>query len=832
MLTREELFPQSESTPEQQVSKLIEALNSQDRQTRYNALIKLAQLGGDAIEARLDLANILTQDPDPYLRAKAAEALGSIGEDLNIGQDVFPKLLHALRYDKDIGVQYSTMQALSHMYIYADLSGPYIENFLKSPHPYMRREAALTLGHIQYDESHPKLSKLLLNDPNEDVRAAAAEAIHEFRVVFMDAEKKTPLPALTKALKDPHPRVRASAAKAMSNFWNYESPIAALGEALQDSDPAVRLAAITSLSHSSKDSTAIIPQFITALDDEQPGVRYHAAILLSKYPDKKELTIPHLMNAMKGEDPEIRDKATDAFISLGKDDPTLVPSFFQSVLTQQDSNTQLSIVNALIGFSKGDASVTMRLLDLLENEAIFYDSKLKILQSMGKSSQINNQVLEKLAAQLKSKDRMMRQSAAVALEEIRPNLSPEYRVTLEQILKQTLYKDNLPDLCQTLCRMANSPSIWASDAYLHPDHAFREQDPWGYALQTLGALFVTKAASFCPQAQSTVDGIIYSLSAESPNAQGLPAECDPMTFPFADIQKFANSMLKTPGMAQSAPQVYGNQFLLLLISEILRNHHKKLTDAQRMKFMDLYEEARRHLKAQLSHAPQTYTNQHEGSLFNIYAIATSILPDSISLGPIGQGYLIKAIDPKNPLHIGYDPSRTPESERASAARAVPTYLALYRSTERADREQKETYRTHLMSSLNNYVYYLPSLMSHLRRGSVISPMSAAGYSPHSGEDSIAPYYLYSSIPYATAAVQSLLQEKRSPEEKEKLLELKRDLRTAILSLVNENGLFYTPEYSSSPGYVDPLFGLALIPYADECTQGEVPSFNLKGILNW
>src|SRR3989338_4783921 len=204
--------------PYQQVTELMAALKSENRQKRYNALIKLTQLGGDAIEAREDLANILTQDPDPYLRAKAAEALGSIGETLAIGQDIFPKMLQALRYDKDIGVQYSTMKALGYMYIYADLSAPYIEEFLKSPQPYMRREAALILGHMQYDEAHPKLSKLLLNDPNEDVRVAAAEAIHEFRVVFMDAEKKTPLPALTKALKDPRPRVRAAAAKAMSSF--------------------------------------------------------------------------------------------------------------------------------------------------------------------------------------------------------------------------------------------------------------------------------------------------------------------------------------------------------------------------------------------------------------------------------------------------------------------------------------------------------------------------------------------------------------------------------------------------------------------------------------
>lgn len=98
-----------------------------------------------------------------------------------------------------------------------------------------------------------------------------------------------------------------------------------------------------------------------------------------------------------------------------------------------------------------------------------------------------------------------------------------------------------------------------------------------------------------------------------------------------------------------------------------------------------------------------------------------------------------------------------------------------------------------------------------------------------GVDELAPYYLYSTIPYQTAAIELLLEEKK-PEEKKLLEQMREETRRAILSLVREDGQFYGPEYESSPGYVNPLFGLALIPLAKDCATTPSDQNDLHGIL--
>ncbi|MBI3016841.1 MAG: hypothetical protein HYY62_02430 [Deltaproteobacteria bacterium] len=178
-----------------------------------------------------------------------------------------------------------------------------------------------------------------------------------------------------------------------------------------------------------------------------------------------------------------------------------------------------------------------------------------------------------------------------------------------------------------------------------------------------------------------------------------------------------------------------------------------------------------------------------------------------------------------PLNVQYSPQKyQPKgSHRGSAARAVPVHLSLYQAEKEAPK--KEMHKKNLLAALKNYEKNLPSLMAHLRRDMT-----------HMGADSLAPYYLYSSVPYATAATRLLLdKEVLTNEEREELLHVQGELRTALLSLIEKEGLFESQggefqHYSSSVGYVNPLGGLALIPLAEECGKGGhfQPS---TGILN-
>ena len=830
-LGREQAFCQS-ATPsldKTEVLKLTEDLRSPDRETRYLAIVSLQKFGEKALQSAAQLATLLTHDSDVYIRAKAAQTLGEIGWQAGF---TTPQLIEALE-DPDGSVKYFTIQTLGKIGRAAESAGPRLIKFLKSSEPYLRYTAAAALGQIQYTKAVPSLSKILLKDPNSDVRGSAAEALGNMSF-YTGHEKDAGIPELKIALQDLDPNVRAKAASALGNVgWSFDSPLVPLANLLRDADPKVRSAAIHAIDlFKNRDKTPIISQLTHALQDSEPSIRYRAAHLLSIYPEKKDLIIPHLIEALDSEDPSIRSEAIAAIESIGQgaENKNELIQILIKKLFDRERTVQESIVSALYTLGRDDTALASQLLDFLEYADIYPETKLNIVRIVSHMRVYTADVIAKLTPALKSPDRMLRQTAAMTLETIKDKLSSEEVLRLDPLLKNSLYEKHLPNLCRTLCDIASSPGLWTQDYYLHPDFNFAE-DPWGFALQTLGALFVTKAAPFCPGAKNTIDGILYALTAEKFNREELPQTCDRFTFPFGDLQKFSNSILNLSGAPISSPQVYGKQFLLLMLFDLLRNQNQAMTPPQKIKLEKLLRKTEESLRNDLSYAPQMPTGVGGGSLFNTYAIATSMLADDLS---IGKEQLKQVIDPHNALRIAYDPSPLQpfESPRASAARAVPTYLALYQAE--ANPSEKETFRTHLRESLDNYLHYLPSLMSHLRRGSAYRE-DAQKLSPHMGKDYIAPYYLFSTIPYVTAAAERLLQENR-PNEREALLEIKKELKTAILSLVNDDGLFYTPEYASSPGYVNPLFGLSLIPLAEDCGVGD-PAHNvvdpkaLLGILN-
>ena len=112
--------------------------------------------------------------------------------------------------------------------------------------------------------------------------------------------------------------------------------------------------------------------------------------------------------------------------------------------------------------------------------------------------------------------------------------------------------------------------------------------------------------------------------------------------------------------------------------------------------------------------------------------------------------------------------------------------------------------------------------------------SIQGEGTHVGEDALAPYYSFSTVPYATSAVQVLLQDSTLDAETKKALEAVRDdLKISLLGQLKEDGLFETPgvsDYETAPTYVNPLKGLALIPLAESCKEN-VKSSELLGVLN-
>jgi hypothetical protein len=102
--------------------------------------------------------------------------------------------------------------------------------------------------------------------------------------------------------------------------------------------------------------------------------------------------------------------------------------------------------------------------------------------------------------------------------------------------------------------------------------------------------------------------------------------------------------------------------------------------------------------------------------------------------------------------------------------------------------------------------------------------------------------MHPGLPYATSALRLLLRDPSTPPgDADALRKVSANLHKKSLAMFQDNGLFQPMgvlEYFSSPGYVNPLAGLALLPLLEEYDGTKVnPSLGIleghpavKGIL--
>jgi HEAT repeat protein len=132
------------------MSELIRSLESKDEMVRNSAVFALAKIGPDAKPAGRALVKIMEDETqDAHARAVSGWALLEITDnDPRIAKSVAPMMIMALGHDN----------------------------------PTVRAEAARTLGNLG-EHGKPALEKLkqLADDPDEDVRAAAKDAVDKLQ---------------------------------------------------------------------------------------------------------------------------------------------------------------------------------------------------------------------------------------------------------------------------------------------------------------------------------------------------------------------------------------------------------------------------------------------------------------------------------------------------------------------------------------------------------------------------------------------------------------------------------------------------------------------------
>lgn len=181
-----------------------------DRDVRATALNALVGL---RVDDAADLAREALADEDGFVRATAAKLMG----DLDSRSDT-ERLVAMLRADSDPVVRLRAAEALSRIGGEVAVAG--LAQGLSDPMDDVRLAATRGLRKLDPGFAKPQLARLLLEDPHYEIRVQAARALG----LTGDPEIRSLLEA---ALEDPNEFVRAAAANALRTHEAVRQGVAA-----------------------------------------------------------------------------------------------------------------------------------------------------------------------------------------------------------------------------------------------------------------------------------------------------------------------------------------------------------------------------------------------------------------------------------------------------------------------------------------------------------------------------------------------------------------------------------------------------------------------------
>jgi hypothetical protein len=184
------------------------------------------------------------------------------------------------------------------------------------------------------------------------------------------------------------------------------------------------------------------------------------------------------------------------------------------------------------------------------------------LLSQFKSDPAVIDVLPKIANKtLHEDDPLIRSKAIILFDDIMSSLSSKEINKLNPEIKKQMYLfKHQTNECKILCSLVDNVDKWSHESYETPDHNF-VPDSWGFAIESLGALYMSKVSPFCKAADEMVDQVILEQVEGSEKAQ----VCRPKKFPFKSLTKLYRDTFDIYLSPQTSPDVYGKQFFTLLM---------------------------------------------------------------------------------------------------------------------------------------------------------------------------------------------------------------------------------------------------------------------------
>lgn len=261
------------SPPPESLTALIAKLKDSQAAVRASAARSLGSRGAQAKEAAPALIAMLG-DRETWVRGIAAEALGQIGPSAT---EAIPQLIALLKNQPASGIQNTTLlYALGQMGPAAEAAIPDLAKALDGPDGPTAAQALARIG----PKSIPALSRAL-SDPNPRKRVTAALG---FRLMGINARPAAPL--LLQALKqeDREATDQTAATEILSALYEIRPDsraVPSLIEFLKSTDRRLQIHALNVLGTMGLEGRTAVPSIVPFLRDEDPYFQRSAARVLT-----------------------------------------------------------------------------------------------------------------------------------------------------------------------------------------------------------------------------------------------------------------------------------------------------------------------------------------------------------------------------------------------------------------------------------------------------------------------------------------------------------------------------------------------------------------------
>jgi HEAT repeat protein len=293
------------TVPEAAMDTLVGGLASPDNVVRAHTARALGEIGSAAAEAAPALVEALA-DTNDTVRAEVVGALGKLGP--AAAEVAVPRIVHAL-HDPDSWVSALAAEALGAMGESAEEAVPALVRSLGHINIQVRANAAEALGKLgpAAESARPALVRAAVDDDGS-VRSQAVRALGLFGPDFAAR------PTLRAALRDPDPRVRAAGAEAVAEWHEQDEVVKAeLIRLLDDPSDLVKVQAAQTLPRLGTANAEAVNRLCKRLQkDDNVWVLGQFAQALGRLGSVAQAAGPALVQAAQTAEASVREQALHA----------------------------------------------------------------------------------------------------------------------------------------------------------------------------------------------------------------------------------------------------------------------------------------------------------------------------------------------------------------------------------------------------------------------------------------------------------------------------------------------------------------------------------------